>query len=98
MCVAVAVVFHSSMTQIEKSWHLWFGALCEQHGLTDASESHTLQWSLRFQLCEVSFWIADNDIDTWDQLQCAPEPGTWPGAEKFEGSAIEEVVQLRKKR
>ena len=80
------------MTQIEKSWSLWFGALCEQHG-----HASSLDFSLRFDLCELSFWIAD-DIDTWEHLEAAPEPGMWPGASNFDGAALEQIVQLRKKR
>jgi hypothetical protein len=86
------------MTQLERSWSFWFGALGEQHGLVHGDESFKLQFSLRFLLTELSFWIAENDIDTWEQLWMAPNASTWPGAEKFDGAAIEEVEQLRKKR
>ena len=86
------------MTQVERSWSFWFGALCEQHGLSHVSESHKLQFSLRFQLTELSFWIAENDIDSWEQLRMAPNASTWPGAETFDAATIEKVEQLRKKR
>ena len=83
----------AQMTQLEKSWSLWFGALCEQHG-----HASSLDFSSRFNLCELSFWIAENEIDTWEHLEAAPEPGTWPGASKFDSSALVQVAQLRKKR
>jgi hypothetical protein len=86
------------MTQLERSWSLWFGALCEQHGLAHVSESSSLAFSVRFRLCELSFWIAENEIDTWDHLDMAPEPGTWPGAGRFDGAALEQIAQLRKRR
>jgi hypothetical protein len=88
----------AQMTQLERSWFLWFGALCEQLGLAHVSDSSSLAVSVRFQLCELSFWIAENEIDSWDHLDMAPEPGMWPGAGRFDGAALEQIAQLRKRR
>ena len=92
----------AQMTQLERSWSLWFGALCEQHGrahgLSRMASHSSLPFSLRFQLCELSFWIAENDIDTWAHLDMAPAPGTWRGAGRFDSAALEQITQLQKRR
>ena len=85
------------MAQIEKSWNLWFHALCELHGLAHITESHSLDPALRFDLCELAFWIAENEIDSWQQLFWADEPSSWPGAERFSADVLRHVVDLRKR-
>ena len=47
---------------------------------------------------EIEESAAENDIDTWEHLKAALEPGMWPGASKFDGAALEQIVQLKKKR
>jgi hypothetical protein len=85
------------MAQIEKSWSLWFHALCELQGLAHISESYRLETSVRFDLCELAFWLAENEIDTWEQLRSADEPGSWPGAEKFSAAVLRHVTELQKR-
>ena len=85
------------MAQIEQSWSLWFQALCKQQGLQHDTESNQLETSVRFDLCELAFWVAENEIDTWDQLWSADEPGCWPGAEKFSADALKRVSELQKR-
>jgi len=96
--VRLQLVFIAQMTQVERAWHHWFDALCVQHGLAGASEACKLDASVQFDLIELSFWIADNDLQTWDHLLSAPAPVDWPGAEKFAAAAIEKVVELKKRR
>ena len=85
------------MAQIEKSWSFWFRALCEEHGLRHVSESYQLETFVRFDLCELAFWIATNEIDTWEQLWGADNPRCWPGADEFTEDALRRVCELQKR-
>ena len=98
LIVFVVAVCLAQMTQVERAWHHWFDASCVQHGLAGASEARTLDASVQFDLVELSFWIADNDLQTWDHLRSAPAPAVWPGVEKFSAEALEKVERLQKRR
>ena len=43
-------------------------------------------------------FLQKKNIAKWEHLEAAHEPGMWPGASKFDGAALEQIVQLRKKR
>ena len=85
------------MAQIEKSWSFWFRALCEEHGLRHVSESYQLETFVRFDLCELAFWVATNEIDTWEQLWGADNPRCWPGADEFTEDSLRRVCELQKR-
>ena len=76
------------MAQLEKSLSRWFHALCELQGVTRVSESYRLASSARFDACELSFCLAENEIDNREQLRADDEPSNWPGAEQFHAAAL----------